>query len=459
MDVNMLLKAISIGASGFLIYAAISKVNNIHNEVFIVPFALLFSVIHFGLSFFIGGPVRSVLAIFLLSPVISLMKRERFMDTFIYFTISFAAVYILQMFCAFITSFVFVVLLGFPNFDFRMTVISCLMIFVFLPVLMKIKIKIPEPQKSGISGICVFITGIVFVLYSLAKNRSLSIEGTLSALSGIVLCVFGAVFWTKREKTVAFNKLVHKISEEKSMLEYTDLMKTHDILASQVHKDKKSLMSLYKAVDILAKESSDSKTKRKAIKLLSELKELRSDNSDSGNYDIPSTGIIIIDAMLLYMSEVARQKDIDMEIITDQSVSEIVSVISVGQLETLIADLIENAIKAVSECESESKKMSVSILKTNGIYQIVVKDSGIKFNDDTLAKLGCEKITTYSETGGQGIGYMTVFEILKATGASLTIDQSNPIQKSVVIQFDGKARFDIYHNNKYTNSSNLKRNN
>jgi len=442
MDANMLLKAISIGTSGFLVYAAITKVNNIHNKVFVVPFALLFSIIHFGLSFFFGGPVRSVLTVLFLSPVISLMKRERFMDTFIYFMISFAAVYIVQMLCALITAFVFVVLFGVPNFDFRMTVISCLMIFAFPPVLMKLKIKMSAPHKSGISGICVFVTGVIFVLYSLTKNKSLSIEGTLSALSGIVMCVFRAIFWIKREKTVAFNKLVHKISQEKSMSKYTDLMKTHDILVSQVHKDKKSLMSLYKAVDILAKESSDCKTKRKAIKLLSELKELRSDNSDSGNYDIPLTGIIIIDAMLLYMSEVARQRNITFVVNIDQNVSEIVSVISVRQLETLIADLIENAIKAVDACESENKKITASILKTDDIFSIEISDNGVRFDNDTLAKLGREKTTTHSETGGQGIGYMTIFEILRSSKASLSINQSLPDCKFIIVCFDDQGTFD-----------------
>ena len=79
--------------------------------------------------------------------------------------------------------------------------------------------------------------------------------------------------------------------------------------------------------------------------------------------------------------------------------------------------------------------------------EVNIQDSGIPFEAETLTNLGVKKSTTHADTGGSGIGYMTVFEILKECGASLTITEYAPenysFTKAVKIRFDGKLGYAI----------------
>ena len=56
-------------------------------------------------------------------------------------------------------------------------------------------------------------------------------------------------------------------------------------------------------------------------------------------------------------------------------------------------------------------------------------------------------MTTYTDTGGSGIGIMTTFETMKECGASLIINEKPPNEfdytKSVSVRFDGENRYVI----------------
>ena len=66
-----------------------------------------------------------------------------------------------------------------------------------------------------------------------------------------------------------------------------------------------------------------------------------------------------------------------------------------------------------------------------------------------LRKMGSQRVTTHAGEGGSGIGLMTLFGILRTTGASFEIEEyplgeENPdgkkYNKSVGVTFDGKGR-------------------
>ena len=66
----------------------------------------------------------------------------------------------------------------------------------------------------------------------------------------------------------------------------------------------------------------------------------------------------------------------------------------------------------------------------------------------TLLKLGLELATTHKDQGGTGIGFITTFETLKETKASLVIEENHPendkdYTKCVSIKFDGKNEYKI----------------
>ena len=76
---------------------------------------------------------------------------------------------------------------------------------------------------------------------------------------------------------------------------------------------------------------------------------------------------------------------------------------------------------------------------------MIVADSGIPFEAETLLNLGKKKTTTRQKEGGTGIGYMTVFEILREHNASLVIKEFKPGEsvntKAVIVRFDNNAEY------------------
>ncbi len=70
----------------------------------------------------------------------------------------------------------------------------------------------------------------------------------------------------------------------------------------------------------------------------------------------------------------------------------------------------------------------------------------IPFQPDTLLKIGKKRTTTHSDTGGSGIGLMTVFELIKKYNASFLIDESinnEFFAKNVSVVFDGLCEYRI----------------
>jgi hypothetical protein len=84
----------------------------------------------------------------------------------------------------------------------------------------------------------------------------------------------------------------------------------------------------------------------------------------------------------------------------------------------------------------------------DGCFELSIQDSGIPFEAETLANLGLKKTTTHIDTGGSGIGYLTVFEILSESGASLSITEcatgNYAFTKSIKVRFDGKSKYIVY---------------
>ena len=63
-----------------------------------------------------------------------------------------------------------------------------------------------------------------------------------------------------------------------------------------------------------------------------------------------------------------------------------------------------------------------------------------------LKNMGKKRITTHSGEGGSGIGMMTLFNILRETGASFAIEEfaeGAKYHKAVSVTFDGARKFRI----------------
>ena len=123
-------------------------------------------------------------------------------------------------------------------------------------------------------------------------------------------------------------------------------------------------------------------------------------------------------------------------------------VIAKNKLETLIGDLGTDAIHAVNMSKNNYKSIVTIIDKQEDIYLIAMSDTGVEFKVDTLLKLGLEPATTHKEDGGSGIGYITTFETLNETKASLIIEEKNnesenEYTKTITVKFDGRNEYKI----------------
>ena len=163
---------------------------------------------------------------------------------------------------------------------------------------------------------------------------------------------------------------------------------------------------------------------------------------------LPSTDIEEIDDMFKYMQSECSKNGIIFNLqVTDNIHYMINNIIEQDKLVTLIGDHIRDAIIAVSNSENKFKSIIAILGKKDNCYEFCVYDTGIEFEIDTLLKLGIEPATTHKDTGGTGIGFMTTFETMKETKASLIISENKPADddytKSVAIRFDNKNEYRI----------------
>ena len=113
------------------------------------------------------------------------------------------------------------------------------------------------------------------------------------------------------------------------------------------------------------------------------------------------------------------------------------NVINKDDLNTLLADLIENAIIATKK--SPNKFVMAGIGITDSVYNITVYDSGQDFDINILKNMGSRRITTHVNDGGSGIGMMTTFRILNQYSAEFLIEEyseSQNFSKKVEISFN-----------------------
>ncbi len=155
---------------------------------------------------------------------------------------------------------------------------------------------------------------------------------------------------------------------------------------------------------------------------------------------LPKTNITEIDNMFKYMQTECAKNNIDFKLNIQDSVEPLINqYISKSRLETLLGDHIRDAINAVNKSDSSNKEILVVLGLKDGVYEICILDNGVEFGIDTLLRLGKEQVTT----GGTGIGFLTTFETLKETKASLVITEfdSSEYTKSVAFVFNNECEY------------------
>ena len=163
---------------------------------------------------------------------------------------------------------------------------------------------------------------------------------------------------------------------------------------------------------------------------------------------LPSTDIKGLDNMFRYFAKEYSKNDILFHLKVNGNIAYLTeNIIEQSSLETMIGDFLQNALIAVNASDKTFRSVLAVIGLSGKYYEFTVFDSGIPFEADTLTRLGKERVTTHADTGGSGIGFMTVFETMKKCGASLIISEKKPNEnnytKSVTIRFNGENRYMI----------------
>lgn len=306
-------------------------------------------------------------------------------------------------------------------------------------------------------GFGLALSGMLFMLFGINyANDFKNIFWFVVFLFGATIIGAGLFLWIKRsitshyrEKLIIKSDLHYNEMLEKKDAEIEELNRSNEYMSKIVHRDNHLMSSLSTAIDAYKQTKSDDDKE----KLLDEIKTLINERGELIQTELkeskllPSTGNMLIDSAINDLYIKAAAHGIDFDLAVSQTVDEIIGkYISQTDLQTLICDHVKDAIIAVDAKNDSNGKILVDLSMENDNYTITAFDSGVNFEIYTLAKLGIERVTTHADNGGSGIGFMTTFETLRKSNASLIISEfenKTPFSKSVSIRFDGNTAFII----------------
>lgn len=180
------------------------------------------------------------------------------------------------------------------------------------------------------------------------------------------------------------------------------------------------------------------------------LKEISDEYSNiTNNVELSKTEIESIDNMLELQQSKCIKDNIDFDLKLSGNIHHMINkVIKEEDLEILLADHIKNAIIAINYSDNINRSILVKLGIIGNYYSLVIYDSGIEFEIDTLMNLGLKPSSTHLDNGGTGMGFMNTFDTLNKTNASIYINEigkpsKDNYTKSISIIFDDKHEYKI----------------
>lgn len=473
--VNKVLKVDFINILTYFIFIKLTDYGD--NDKLKTLAILIISIIEASLEVFLVQyiPVLPVLIVMYLIHgfVISKITNNKFSYSIIVTLASFSITYLVYTISVVIVAIILMLIEP----DFPINSIYSLMLIICVEILLINRIFRIKRLKNGITflkdnkklnniGIIGFaFIGITIIIYSIVSNTSEWQSGTYLFLGIVIesICMF---IWIKqkitkyykqklKEKTIEEleNEIKEKDKEIKNILEENQRIATinhkysNRIKALEGFSNK--VMSKPEIVENMKVEFGDEFLNfEKQVQKLS--KEYTMEMEKNIENKIPKTGIFGIDNILEYMNQEATKSNIKFNVKINGNVNYMIeNIVEQSKLETMLGDHIKDAIIAINSSNNTNKNILLILGIIDEHYEVCIYDTGIEFEISTLLKLGLEQITTHKATGGSGIGFMTTFETLKNTKASLIIEEKHPMNKTdytkaVRIKFDGKNEYRIY---------------
>lgn len=293
-----------------------------------------------------------------------------------------------------------------------------------------------------LSIICIFTMMLLYA--EEVQDFMLKVVLLVFALCGLLLIV-----WWRKHIAYNYREILERqtVTRMESTIEEYELNSVESDLQAAVYA--KLFHYLNKAVPdcaLLAESaaaqngSEDACAARDMLRRI--MREMNIANEKCSLQNIPQTGVKVIDAPIIQLYTAAERKNFNASADISANVE---SWFTDGKLlkddiHITLSYLCDNAM--ISALGSPNGKVRVELGTTVNLEPLIrVYDSGEPFDENVLAKLGLEQVTTRAGVGGNGIGLFTVFEILAKYGASFTLDEAPQylgFTKSIVIAFDGR---------------------
>ncbi len=274
--------------------------------------------------------------------------------------------------------------------------------------------------------------------------------------ASIVLCLI-IVLWWKHNLNKAYWNAVHKNQIAAMETEIMNLKRDNDNLSKIIHKDNKLIPAMVLSVKELLEMSialdnsqlkDISELKIKAANLLEELEKISKERkgimieTEQHLYELPKSNLMRLDSLISYLYQRCVLFQIQFQALFNININQLMDFINERELDTIIADLIENAIYATKN--QENKKILFCIDSKDNIFFMNIYDTGVPFNIEIIHKLGKNKATSHSNDGGSGIGLYNTISVCKKYSFSFIIEEAPGVEnftKKISIAFDDKNLF------------------
>jgi signal transduction histidine kinase len=317
-------------------------------------------------------------------------------------------------------------------------------------------------DKFTIFDILIYMVSM-FAVIVISESGIPHLLSVFLILTVFVFAVGIITWWRKNMSALYIDKvkdteildLTTKVKEQDDLI--FELTESNKRLSAIIHKDNHLIPALHTTIGtFLTERLKGSEHEEYALQILSELEQKFETRADlllknkvkSGS--LPSTGVLFLDGIFQHQRGVALQNNIEFDLMVAGNIPYLVRhIINQTKLETLLSDHIKDAIIALGASRTDTKRIAVFIGKIEESYEIIIQDNGIPFEPETLLSLGLKRITTHADEGGSGIGFMTTFETLRETGASLIITEyaksagKSKYTKNITIRFDNNNAFII----------------
>lgn len=424
---------------------------------------LIISCLYTWTTTYISSPLIMLLYIFIIGIINSFIVKVKVKNFELAYIVAFCIAYSVYLIAILLTGAITYVLKDVVIGDYiHLSIIAMFssMCAVLLFKIPRLKngvnfVKRSKGNKNIILPICCVLIVIFFVYFMSQRERTRDSVILIPAI--VILTVLFLFYSTKRlitkhyknnmrDRTINIQK--EEIDANVKVIE--ELKEQNLKLSTTIHKYNHRLSALENSIRKVMDRSNAEFASELSI-VLEQTKRVEAQFAEETKVqvELPSTNVIAIDNMLEYMRNEAFKSNIDFTLkLSDSIIPLLDKHISEDKFETLLADHIKDAIIAIKSKSEGYKSILVLIGIVDGAYELSIYDTGVEFDIPTLLKLGTEPVTTHKDNGGSGLGFMTTFETLKCSRASLVIEEydSNVTNytKSVTIRFDGKCEYRIY---------------